>query len=483
MMQMTIDELHAHIDTVKRLKSDTDTLEAKAAVGGLPQYLWRALSALSNTQGGCILLGVAEQTGDIVGVKNAAKMQQDLGSMCADMDPAIRPRIQSHRVDGRTVVTAEVPELDKRLKPCYYKSAGYTNGAYVRVSDGNRKLSQYEVHMMLSGRGQPKDDEAPVPNTSIGDLEPRLVKGFLSRLRKRPNGNFARLADERILRTVKVLVPDQNRYVCSLAGLLALGKYPQRFFPALGITFVVYPGTTVGEPGIQQERFLDNERIDGPIPNMLMPTLRVLQRNMKTRSVVRGLYRADLEEYPLTALREAIVNAMAHRDLSQWGQGTPVQVQLFTDRLTVHNPGGLYGPVTIESLGKDGISASRNLLLLQILEDTPIGGRNVVCENRGSGVGAMLQALRSAGLPDAEFEDKIATFKVTIYNTPIQRGRKGEILALLRAYGDLSAVEIAKRLRISPVGARKWLATLRDDGRVQPTATGRSKNTRYRLKG
>jgi ATP-dependent DNA helicase RecG len=175
------------------------------------------------------------------------------------------------------------------MKPCYYRSAGYTNGALIRVTDGNRKLSQYEVHMMLSGRGQPKEAEAPVPKTTVDDLQPRLVKGFLSRLRKRPNGHFSRLSDERILRTVKVLVPMHNRHVCSLAGMLALGKYPQQFFPALGLTFVVYPGTAVGEPGVRKERFLDNERIDGAIPDMLEPTLRILQRNMKNLSVIRGL--------------------------------------------------------------------------------------------------------------------------------------------------------------------------------------------------
>jgi ATP-dependent DNA helicase RecG len=429
------------------------------------------------------VLGIEERTGNVVGVKNAARMQHELGCMCADMDPSIRPRIQSHRIEGHMVVTAEVPEIDKQVKPCYYKSAGYVNGAYVRVSDGNRKLSPYEVHMMLSGRGQPKDDEVPVAGTDTDDLDPRIVRGFLSRLRRRPNGHFSKLSDDKILRTVKVLVPERNHYVCSTAGILALGKYPQQFFPALGITFVVYPGMKVGEPGGGNERFLDNERIDGPIPSMLGPTLRVLRRNMKTRSVVRGLYRADTDEYPLTALREAIVNALAHRDLSQWGQGSPVQVQLFSDRLIVHNPGGLYGPVTVESLGKEGISASRNLLLLKILEDTPTGGRNVVCENRGSGVGAMLQALRSAGLPDAEFEDKISTFRVTIYNTPAQKGRRAEILAMLRTYGDLSAAEVARRLRMSAVGARKWLATMRDDDLIEATALGKSKNMKYRVKG
>ena len=120
---MTPDELHTHIETVRRLKTDTDTLEAKSAVGGLPQNLWRSLSAFSNTRGGSVVLGIEEMTGNVVGVKNAARMQHELGCMCADMDPSIRPRIQSHRIEGHMVVTAEVPEIDKQVKPCYYKSS------------------------------------------------------------------------------------------------------------------------------------------------------------------------------------------------------------------------------------------------------------------------------------------------------------------------------------------------------------------------
>ncbi len=116
--------------------------------------------------------------------------------------------------------------------------ARYTNGAFVRVSDGNRKLSQYEVHMMLSGRGQPKDDETAVPKTALEEpltmSGPRLSFAFTWTSER----TFCKAPRERILRTIKVPVPIHNRYVCSIAGLLALGKYPQQFCPALGLTFV-----------------------------------------------------------------------------------------------------------------------------------------------------------------------------------------------------------------------------------------------------
>jgi ATP-dependent DNA helicase RecG len=170
---------------------------------------------------------------------------------------------------------------------------------------------------------------------------------------------------------------------------------------------------------------------------MLAPTVRVLRRNMKTRSVISGLYRSDIDEYPETAVREAIVNALAHRDLSNWAQATSVQVQMFSDRLVIHNPGGLYGAVTLEDLGREGICARRNLLLMQLLEDSPAGGGNVVCENRGSGIGAMKHALSEASLPEPEFEDRISTFRVTLFNSPLPQRRN-------RAGGHH---EITKRVR------------------------------------
>jgi ATP-dependent DNA helicase RecG len=299
------------------------------------------------------------------------------------MEPAIRPAIEIHDIEGKHIVTVTIPELPAQQKPCYYKSSGYTNGAYIRVADGDRKLTSYEVQLMLSARTQPKDDEEPVTEATIDDLQPRLVKGLLTRVRNRPGAPYAKDTDPTLLKKLKVLSSCRSRLVCTLGGLLALGKFPQQFFPALGMTFVVYPGESVGEPGANDERFLDNERIEGAIPTMLGLALTVLVRNTKRRAVVRGLYREDVAEYPVTAIREAIVNALVHRDLSSSSRGTPVQINMFKDRLVVHNPGGLYGPVTLESLG-EGISAPRNIRLLRILEDvTPVGERRAICRESG----------------------------------------------------------------------------------------------------
>lgn len=126
-----------------------------------------------------------------------------------------------------------------------------------------------------------------------------------------------------------------------------------------------------------------------------------------------------MPEYPQEFLREVLVNAVAHRDYSAQAQGTPVQVRLFPDRIEVENPGGLFGPVTVDRLGEPGLTASRNEVLMRILEDLPAEAGRTLCENRGTGIVSILEALRQAGLQPPRFDDMRTTFKVTATNTTL----------------------------------------------------------------
>lgn len=444
-----------------------------------------------------MVLGLDEAAGfAVTGVGNPKKVMQDLASEFDRMEPPVRASIELHQVEGVTLVVVEIPEAELGQKPVHYRGAGLTNGAFIRVADGDRKLSQYEVQVMLASRGQPREDESPVPEASMEDLDPDLVGGLLERLRRMERSIFRQRTDEAALRTLKVLVPHEEWWVPSLGGLLALGNYPQQFFPELGVTFVVYPTPNLGEPGPRGERFLDQGRFDGPIPRVLERVLKALQRNMKRRAVVRGLFREDLWEYPETALREALVNAVVHRDLSALARGTPVQVRMFPDRLEIVNPGGLYGPVTVDRLGEEGISSSRNQVLMKLLEDTPVPGRNeVVCENRGSGIGAMLAALRQAGMSPPHFADRIATFQVTFPNHTLLDGDTLRWLETVGAF-DLTdsqrmALALLKRgeevtnasyRQISGLDSRvvtRELGDLVHRGMVDQAGTGRW--TTYRL--
>jgi ATP-dependent DNA helicase RecG len=248
---MTADELVDLIHALRRAGTDTLRAEAKRAERELPRRLWETLSAFANTRGGGVLiLGLDQAAGfSEVGVSDPGKVMQDLASLCDQMEPPIRAAVDVHAVEGSSLVLAEVPETEMRQKPCYYRGAGLTNGAFIRVGDGDQKLSAYEVQVMLASRGQPREDEAPVPEASVDDLDAELVAGLLHRLRQPEASYFRQLSDEQALQVLKVLVRHEERRVPSLGGLLALGVYPQQFFPALDVTFVAYPTPVLGVPG------------------------------------------------------------------------------------------------------------------------------------------------------------------------------------------------------------------------------------------
>lgn len=496
---MTNEELVEHIRTLRSFETDHQHVEAKRAKSELPKRLWETISAFSNTPGGGVLiLGLNEEKGfEASGVKDAGKISADLASVCDEMVPPVRALIKPHEFEGSNLVVAEIPEVPIDQRPCHYKGAGLTHGAFIRVGDGDRRLTSYEVQLMRSLGTQPQHDREVVPGSTMGDLNEALTAVFLERIRQN-RASMAARSDAEVLKLFGVTASPGGEGELSLAGLLALGEAPQVTFPELSLIFVAYPSTRPGEPGPRGERFLDEARLEGPIPSMVDQALKVMQRNMTRRAVVQGLGRSNEWEYPLTALREAVVNALVHRDLSPMARGTPVQVQMYPDRLEVVNPGGLHGPVTVDSLGDTGISSSRNATLMRILEETPVPGSNhLVCENRGSGIAAMISALRTAGMSPPEFSDRISAFSVSFPNHTMwddatlawlrQIGAEGlrdsqqAGLALLRSGVALSNEIYRRYNNVDSRQATRELRELVSLGLVEPVGSGRW--TTYRRPG
>ncbi|WP_292606070.1 RNA-binding domain-containing protein [Nocardioides sp. REDSEA-S30_B4] len=366
---MTEDELRDYVEMLRFYGTDVFEVEAKAAKGGLPKSVRETLSAFSNTRGGTLILGLSEDDGFMtVGLSDPAKLAADLATMCAtELVPAVRPLIQTHSLDGHAVVSAEIPELARSDKPCYYKGAGMVKGSYLRVHDGDHLMTSYEVQVMLSSRGQPRDDEEVVPGTSLADLDSELLRGFVERLQASRPRVFGSLNDsETLAMTNMAKREDGGDYQLTVAGLLSLGSYPQKFFPQLMVTFAHYRSDDGDDNG---GRFVENVAIEGALPVMVHESLSTIKRNMNSRSIPTSYGSAQIWEYPETALREALVNALVHRDLSSAARGAQVQVEMFPSRLTIRNPGGLFGPVSEDLLGEAGVSSSRNATLLKALEE------------------------------------------------------------------------------------------------------------------
>ena len=374
----------------------------------MPKRLWETLCSFANQRGGgIIVLGLDEgQRFATVGVADVGKTQADLASLCDQMEPPLRPLIRVHGFEGHQLVVAEIPEVPQQQKPCYYRGSGLYTGSFVRVADGDRQMSQYEVHYFLENRGQPRHDAQIVEGASRADLDAEALQDFLRRVRgRRPR--LATLGDEDLLRQLHVI--EENHRV-TLAGLLCFARFPQQWLPSLTITFLHFPGTQADQLGPHGERFLDNRRFDGPLPLALKDALNAVVGAMKKRNLIQGLIREEIPEYPPDAVREALVNAVAHRDYSEIARGSQVQIQMYQNRLEIHNPGGLFGTVNEDNLGEPGVQASRNQYLVQLLED--LGP----AENRGSGIVTMMRATRQAQMSPPEFRDQPTYFRVIFSN-------------------------------------------------------------------
>lgn len=196
----------------------------------------------------------------------------------------------------------------------------------------------------------------------------------------------------------------------TLSATLLFSPYPQAYFPQLCITAIVIPGRTIGSLGDMGERFSDNQRIEGTIPEMLDEALLFVKRNMRTKTIISPTTgrRTDRTDYPITAVREAIINALVHRDYSIHTEGMPIQLIMFEDRIEIHNPGGLYGRITIDQLGKIQPD-TRNPVLASVLETLGI------TENRYSGIPTIRMEMEKYNLRQPEFLDERGSFIVKLY--------------------------------------------------------------------
>ena len=173
--------------------------------------------------------------------------------------------------------------------------------------------------------------------------------------------------------------------VPTLSGVLSFSKYPQVYYPQLSIVAAVIPGTRIGDLGPNNERFISSKRFTGNIIQQLEGALCFLSRNMKDRIVIgRTGDKEYTTEYPLKAVKEAILNALIHRDYSTLTENTPIVINLFTDRLEIINKGGLYGNLSIESLGKVQATARNpaltNMLAFLDLSEPRYLGIPTICE-------------------------------------------------------------------------------------------------------
>ena len=304
-------------------------------------------------------------------------------------------------------------------------------------------MTDYEIYNLQSYTDDIKEDLRPIKRAEFEDLNQDKIQQYLEKIKdKKPN----------------------------------LSKFSD-----------VVPGRKLGDVGELGQRFDDNERVEGTIEEMLDKSLAFVRRNIGTMVIIDDDgKRTDIPHYPMKALREAIANALIHRDYSINTEGSYIYLRIFDDRIEILNPGGLYGNNRIENLGTDNILDVRNNTIIRLLEET-----TDIVENRHSGIATMRDEMKKMNLPEPEFENLRGTFKVTFRKeksdetvknftgnytdnfTENCTDREIKVLELLKVNPSITQLELANELKTSRRTISTVLSKLKEKGKIERVGSDR----------
>lgn len=342
------------------------------------------LAALANSQGGLLVLEGAEDKSASVTPESGREVLAT--ALLAPDPPLITPLPEMVEVDGRAFCVALIPA---GLPHVYSIKGQYLT----RSGRHNRSMQVDELRRLLLNRGESSFEAQTPTGATKDDLDSDRTIAYQDMLLSAAGHTSTALL---ISRGCLADVADGLRP--TVAGLLLFGREPQRWLRSATITCVRYAGETMGDAFVRED-------VSGVLPDQIRRAEAFVAANMRRGARLRGLAREEIPEYPIAVVREAIVNAIAHRDYSI--RGDDIRVLMFSDRLEVYSPGRLPGHITLDNLIEERFS--RNGAIVQVLAEMGF------IERLGYGIDRMIAACERDGLPKPLFAETAAGFKVTIF--------------------------------------------------------------------
>lgn len=343
--------------------------------------------------GGTVLVGIAPRSAHIQGIGDPADILNIVFQAALMADPPLvlpLPRILS--AGSQQVLQIHVPTG----LPHVYN----LEGRYLwREGTQTNPIPARQLRQLLLERGAVQFETQPAPGASSSDLDFDKVADYAHRLDFPGVDEFNR--SEALAETLARRGCLTSDLQPTYAALALFGRNPQRWLPGCLILAARFSGTSFTDQYIQQE-------ISGTLPEQLRQAEIFVRESLPSRVRLTGLAHQENPEYPLEAVRELLVNAVAHRDYNL--QGDMIHLNIFSDRLEVHSPGGLPGPVTLENLLEARFS--RNAVIVQVLADLGF------IERLGYGLDRVVRAMRKFGLRPPLFQEVAGSFRVTLFAAP-----------------------------------------------------------------
>jgi len=385
---------------------------------------------LANGCGGRILIGIAPRSPQVQGVYDLEKTLDTVLQAALLIDPPlVLPIPSAETIDQRTIMVVSIPSG----LPDVYNLEGRYLG---REETQTNPLPARKLRALLMERGVIQFERQTHPDATINDLNTDAIIEYMSwlglpetepiepLLLKRGCVRWRQEAETTGRRSPKRKEASETHEITRVlrptyAGLLMFAKEPQQWLPNAAILMARFTGRSLSDKFIKKEA-------RGSLPDQLRQAEAFLRENISSQVRLVGLAHQEVQEYPFEVVRELLINAVAHRDYNI--QGDNIHIHLFADRLEVHSPGGLPGPVTLENLLEARFS--RNAVLMQLLSDMGFG------ERMGYGLNRVVEALRRNQMRKPVFEEVGGAFRVTVFRAA-EEDSQGRTLQTLKALQDV----------------------------------------------
>jgi len=356
----------------------------------------KTIVAFANTAGGVIVIGRGDD-GDVIGVEDPLFVEEQLSNSIADsIAPMIMPDIEILSVDGKSILCVRVAHWPG---PFYLKSEGAERGAYIRIGSSTRMAGpEFIAEIKRVGQGI-SFDRLACPELTITDLDNEAIRTTFN--------TTGQIITEQKLLSLGVLVPYGDRYVPSNGGVILFGseKAKEFHFPDARVSCALFQGH-------DKAHFLDRLDIEGGVLSSLEEVPKFIRRNSRLASRIDGFIREDIPAYPDVALREVLINAIAHADYSLTGMR--IMISIFSDRLEIQNPGFLPFGMSLDSF-KAGTSMVRNRTIAKVLRQLSL------MEEWGSGYNRVITACNEYGYPIPQWQEIGPALRVTFPPHPLTR--------------------------------------------------------------
>ncbi len=433
------------------LNGESKKLELKKELPESKKYI-KTIVAFANTAGGKLIIGVSDDTKEIVGISSDIifsikdKIADTITNMC---EPQIVPNVYIVSLDNKNIIVVEVFPGPNR--PYYIKSEGKDNGTYIRIS-GSSRVASYEMINDLQFQGERLSFDEGIC------LECKLNSDKIEKLCKDIEFHSGKRVKEKDLINMKIIKQSGHDLLPTNAYALLTGDY----FEYAYIQCARFKG-------ISRAVFIDRKEYSGPLYEQVENAFGFVKNHINIGADINELYRKDNYELPIASIREMIINAVVHRNYLL--NNSAIQVAVYDDRVEVTSPGMLIGQLDIHLI-KEGRSEIRNHTIARVFKMM-----NLI-EQWGSGISRIIEQCKTYGLDEPGLEEIGNAFRIVIYrksnvNEAVNEAEK-KVLKILIVNNKASRKYLSEKTRYSESKVYRTINSLKEKGVIERIGSDKS---------